>query len=473
MANKIIKVSGMTCSSCQTLLRNTISELDGVKSVNASYVKGEVSVKYDGRKLHISRIEKVIDDNGFTCGGGKRSGGKLTIKKDTLVTAGVLLFFIGAYFLVSSVFDFGFPVLSQDTSVMLMFFIGLVTGFHCIAMCGGFVVSYSADSKSNFMSHLKYGLSKTLSYALIGGVFGLIGSFIAFTPFIRGAAGMIAGLFLIGFGLNMLDMLIWFRRFRFRLPLFVDRWVAGKHMGNKNPVTIGLLNGLMIACGPLQAFYLMAATSGSFYWGAIYLAAFGLGTLPVLLGFGMVTSFLSSRFTARIMRYSGMLVIILGVIMVNRGLALSGIGYDITSMSVSAEVGVQQTISIDGGVQTIKMNVTRYGWEPDKFVLKKGVPVRWEINGLEINGCNNAIQVPKFGLEFPVKKGKQIIEFTPNDEGVVSWSCWMGMIPGAFVVVDEIDVTRVDEVKRELEKVVVPEGGSCGASKGGSCGCGG
>jgi len=130
-------------------------------------------------------------------------------------------------------------------------------------------------------------------------------------------------------------------------------------------------------------------------------------------------------------------------------------------------------IAMQDGYQIIEMEVNRYGWSPDKFVLKKGVPVKWIINAKEINGCNNAIQVPKYGLEFNIKPGEQVIEFTPDKSGTVSWSCWMGMIPGVFIVKDDIDVTNTAEIQKELDSVPELKGGSCGGGSSGGCGCGG
>ncbi|MBU4339716.1 MAG: hypothetical protein KKD46_02165 [Euryarchaeota archaeon] len=49
-----------------------------------------------------------------------------------------------------------------------------------------------------------------------------------------------------------------------------------------------------------------------------------------------------------------------------------------------------------------------------------------------MTGCNNAIIVPSLGLEFDIKKGEQIIEFTPTEAGTIKWSCWMGMIRIVF-----------------------------------------
>lgn len=109
------------------------------------------------------------------------------------------------------------------------------------------------------------------------------------------------------------------------------------------------------------------------------------------------------------------------------------------------------------------------GWSPNKFVLKKGVPVRRVINGKELTGCNNAIQVPKLGLKFDVKKGEQMIEFTPDEEGVIPFSCWMGMLSGSFIVKEGIDLGDQGAVQKELNSVQIPTGGSCGAG-GGRCG---
>jgi plastocyanin domain-containing protein len=97
-------------------------------------------------------------------------------------------------------------------------------------------------------------------------------------------------------------------------------------------------------------------------------------------------------------------------------------------------------------------------------VLQKGVPVRWIINGIEINSCNNRIVVRDYGLDFPINRGEQTIEFTPNKEGVVRWSCWMGMIPGSFIVVN--DVNNKTEQKT-LEATAPP------LTNSGGCGCGG
>jgi heme/copper-type cytochrome/quinol oxidase subunit 2 len=188
-----------------------------------------------------------------------------------------------------------------------------------------------------------------------------------------------------------------------------------------------------------------------------------------MLGFGYITSFISRKSTHKILKASAYIVIILGLIMVNRGLSLTGTGYDLNTLTSGFSVAAtsDSAIEMQDGKQIIRMEVNRYGWSPDKFVLKKDVPVKWIIQGKEINGCNNAIQVPSLGLKFDIKPGEQVIEFTPTKSGTIPWSCWMGMIPGVFSVQEDIG----DDITGALNAVEVPKGGSCGGS--GGCGCGG
>ena len=199
----------------------------------------------------------------------------------------------------------------------------------------------------------------------------------------------------------------------------------------------------MIACGPLQAIYIMAAGTGSMIEGAKVLFIFALGTLPVMLGFGFVTSFISGKLTQKILKASGIIVIILGLFMLNTGLMLTGSGFDVNTFTAILVPAQSDNIAVQkGGYQEIHMVVENNDWTPNKFVLEKGVPVHWIIDSKEGLSCNEGIQVPKYDLKFQIKPGEQEIDFTPADSGVVPWSCWMGMVPGTFVVVD--DINKVD-----------------------------
>lgn len=480
------KADGTTCTSCEKIIRKQAMKVDGVKRIKIDYATGEGIVEYDADKTDIDEILDKIEEKGYHCvileRDEKTTGSSKTIGWIFTIIGIALI----GFYLLRFADTINLPELTPTMSLGLIFLVGLLTGFHCVAMCGGFVLSYTAndarEKRSSYKSHLFYATGKTLSYTIIGAVFGLIGSIFAFTPLMRGIAGVLAGVFLIIFGLGMLNIFPGLKRFRIKEPAFLTKFTtdkAGKH--SSSPLVIGLLNGLFIACGPLQAMYVMAAGTGSAILGAKMLLFFGLGTLPALLGFGYIASLISSKATHKILKASGVIVIILGLMMLNNGLALSGSGYDMKSLIAKAaptntygktytELPASKNVAVvKDGYQEIRMDVTANGWSPDKFILQKGVPVHWIINGKELTSCNNAIQVPKYGLEFKIKPGEQVIEFTPTETGVIPWSCWMGMIPGTFVVVDDLGTANTTAIANTAAPART--GGSCGGSAGG-CGCG-
>ncbi|MBS3123345.1 sulfite exporter TauE/SafE family protein [Candidatus Woesearchaeota archaeon] len=486
------KVKGMHCKSCEKIISKELFKLEGINKFDIDYATEKAEVVFDESKTNFSEIKKKIEAKNYICEEQDdefSANTKITRlseqKQDWLywsfLAVGLLL---AVYFAWNIYGKFTMPAISQNMGYGLLFLVGLMTGFHCIGMCGGFVVSYTTkgvqEGKKPYQLHLSYAVGKTLSYTIMGALFGLLGSLIAFTPFLRGMAGILAGLFLILFGLKMLNIFPALRKLSWHFPDFVNKFRGHEEKKfHHSPLIIGLLNGLMIACGPLQAVYIMAAGTGSMIEGAKMLFIFGLGTLPVMLGFGYLTSIISSKATHKILKASGIIVLILGLVMLNRGLALTGSGYDLNTLStkLSTSSGINQgSVATSGiaviknGYQEIRMDVLSSGWKPDKFVLQKDVPVKWIINGKELNGCNSAIQVPKLGLSFDIKKGEQVIEFTPTEEGTISWSCAMGMIPGVFIVQKEAATDSAQTVK-VLNEVQVPQGGSCGG--GGGCGCGG
>lgn len=477
MITRKFLAEGTTCESCAEIIRKQALEVEGVKEIEFDYSTEKGHVVFDENLTDIDTILYKIEEKGYECfilsDADKKSWG---------VVVGIVGIVVIGYFLSGILESVAFPKIGANMGYGLLFLVGLLTGLHCVSMCGGFVLSYTAkdaqEGRLSHKSHIMYGLGKTISYTMIGAVFGLIGSIVAFTPLMRGVAGLLAGSFLVLFGLKMLNVIPGLRKLSVPMPRSVSKFLGEKSSGS-SPLVIGLLNGLMIACGPLQAIYIMAAGTGNMLEGAKLLFVFAIGTLPVMLGFGYIASYLSNKMTHKILKASGVMVIILGLLMINNGLALTGTGYDANSILASVSAAGDSVV-VAGGVQQIRMEVNRYGWSPDKFVLKKGVPVKWIINGKEINSCNNAIQVPKLGLRFDIKPGEQTIEFTPDQEGVIPFSCWMGMIPGTFIVKDDINVNDNAAVQKELAQVPQQQVGSCGgscgspscgAANGGGCGC--
>lgn len=472
---KIFIIKGMHCNSCAKLVEDNLR--DKVNDISVSYSKGRAEIDFDEDKISAKEIEDKIKDLGYEIGELNDKSARIDLEKSigwvVVVFSSVLLLYFLYQFLGN--FNISLPEIGGQTSLFLLFIVGILTGFHCVSMCGGFMVSYTAKNAINghksFYQHFVYGVSKTISYTIIGALFGLIGSVFFFSPGLRGGIAIFAGIFMIFYSLSMIGF-GFFRKFQFN-PKFLTKVATKKYSGAYfGPMITGLLNGLFIACGPLQALYIYAAGTGSVFQGGLSLMVFGLGTLPVMFGFGGLTNVISSKATKNILKVSAVIVMILGLVMLNRGLSLTGSGYDVKSIGAKfVNTGMTGNIVLDDGYQVIEMTVDRYGYSPDSFVLQKDVPVRWVINGKELNGCNNAIQVPSLDLEFDVKEGEQVIEFVPEEEGVIPWSCWMGMINGNFIVTN-------DGKAGDLDTKIVNKGNGCGGGCGGGCGstsggCGG
>ena len=65
------------------------------------------------------------------------------------------------------------------------------------------------------------------------------------------------------------------------------------------------------------------------------------------------------------------------------------------------------TVQVTDGKQIVKMTASSNGYSPNEFVVKAGIPVRWEIEGKEIYGCQGSLQAPAVGVPLlNLKEGK-------------------------------------------------------------------
>jgi sulfite exporter TauE/SafE len=380
--------------------------------------------------------------------------------------AGLIFLFIGLYFILSNLPLFSSPVVNPNAGLLLIFITGLLTSVHCVGMCSGFVIAYSTKNQETsrlvrVKQHFLYNISRLSSYAFFGILAGLIGSIFLLTNQFRGYLSIFAGLFMILYGLS--TFIPQLRRFTtIRTPSLI------KYTKNRGPVLFGLLNGLM-PCGPLQAMLIYAAATGNAIQGGIAMLTFGLGTIPLMFGFGNALSFLTHNYIGKIMKVSAVVVMALGLVTLNRGLTLSG--YILPTLnSKSSTTGLVSAIS---NYQEINMIVNENGWNPDAFIIKKGVPVKWNIYVERLTSCMSGIRIPKYDLSKDFSRADETVtlEFTPTEEGTVIFTCPMGMVSGRLIVKN--DLTNTTEIQQELNQVQKHScSGGCGSTCGSNCGCG-
>lgn len=232
---------------------------------------------------------------------------------------------------------------------MLDFFLVLSLGFlgsfgHCAGMCGPITAAFSlsaqpasADSShrssqwQQFRFHILLNLGRILSYALIGAGIGALGSVLI-------ASGQMAG---IGSGLRRImalltgSLLIWFGlvqispglpKLPILHPLLQGKWhqrlsqAMLKLSLDRHWWTPFLLGGVwgLIPCGFLYAAQIKAAETGNVWVGGATMLAFGLGTLPTMLGVGMSTSMISADRRSQLFRLGGWITLVIGIMTVMR-----------------------------------------------------------------------------------------------------------------------------------------------------------
>jgi sulfite exporter TauE/SafE/copper chaperone CopZ len=452
------EVEGIHCKSCKTLLETEVDVLMGVNNINVDYQTGRCWVEFDDLKISFSKIKDKIEEFDYKVvdlKNKKVANSRIADKEENksgfsgfaigLLIPFILIGLVVVYFLFKN-FG-GFSILAKlnesNLSYGLIFLIGFLVSFHCIGMCGGLVVTYSATiaaksagkKTSISLPHIQYNLGRLISYTVIGGILGGIGSFFAINPNFSGAMMLFAGLFMLLMAVALFTNFKALEKIIPKMPQFIARFLYNqKHDQNpKGPFFIGLLNGLM-PCGPLQAMQLYALGTGSISRGALSMGVYALGTIPLMFGFGAFISKISQRYIGRVMKFSAIVVGILGLIMFNRGLTNFNLGLKslIPKESVSQ---VQPAKKDDSNVQIARMDLTFRGYEPNVLYIKKGILVRWIINVKQMSGCTNEIILHGgYNIRKKLQKGENVIEFTPLQSGQIEFSCWMQMVWGKFIV---------------------------------------
>lgn len=205
--------------------------------------------------------------------------------------------------------------------------LGLVGSLHCAGMCGPLALALPVvgTSRLSFTAgRLLYNAGRITTYAVFGIAFGMLGQSLALAGLQRWVS-LVAGVLVLGglavsqrrnttvFAWNAIG---WLKR---SFAAVLARRTFGSLF------LLGMLNGLL-PCGLVYVAAAGATATGAVLPGVIYMIAFGIGTLPVMLGLGLAARQFQLRFRFRMQRLIPVSVACLGILLVLRGMAL-GIPY--------------------------------------------------------------------------------------------------------------------------------------------------
>jgi sulfite exporter TauE/SafE/copper chaperone CopZ len=468
METKTLKIGGMSCVNCQNRIEKALRAAAGVAEATVDYNRGTAVVRYDGEAAGLRDIELLIEGLGYRVVRAGAASAMPLSELSACVVVILALWMLARQFGASGLSS-AFPLAEAGMGYGMALVIGLITSVHCVAMCGGINLSQcipyagGGGGAALVRPSILYNAGRVVSYTVVGGVVGALGSVLTISGRFQGIVQILAGVFMVIMGVNMLGLFPALRRFNLRLPRLFARKIEAERAGRGGPFAVGLLNGLM-PCGPLQAMQLYALSTGSAVSGAIAMFLFSAGTVPLMFALGAASSVLSGKFTARVMKAGALLVAALGLTMFEGGWSLGGLPDPFDKIAAAFEAPGAAAASpaalppIVDGVQMV--NSTLSAGRYPAIAVQAGIPVRWTINAPQgsVNGCNNRMIIREYGIEHRFTTGDNVIEFTPERVGSVPYSCWMGMIRSRITVVaegaepEEAD----DEVKRVPAGVVIP-----------------
>jgi sulfite exporter TauE/SafE len=223
---------------------------------------------------------------------------------------------------------------------LLAFTTGVLGGLgHCTGMCGPLVASYTLAGASHgagsflgrLTPHLLYNLGRITTYALIGALMGLSGSFVNVAGGLAGLQNVVAvaaGVMMIFMGLSITGIRVgtgwrggtgWIEKHNLPVLLLAQRVRASSSAFRYYP--LGVVLGLL-PCGLSYTVFIASAGTGKTASGMLTALFFGAGTLPALLFFGAVMSTLGAALRGRIYRAGGVAVIVMGVYFLLKGIRL-------------------------------------------------------------------------------------------------------------------------------------------------------
>lgn len=211
------------------------------------------------------------------------------------------------------------------------FILGLLGSFHCVGMCGPIAFMLPVDRTNAYkkLSQISiYHIGRLLAYSLIGLVFGLIGKSLSIFGF-QQQLSIIIGVLMIAVVLIPQKK---FNKYNFSKPIykFISKIKSalGQALKKKTKdtfLTIGFLNGFL-PCGLVYMAVFAAIASGNALNGSLYMAVFGLGTIPLMTTAIYFSQFLKGTVRQKIQKAIPVFVVIIGLLFIIRGMGL-GIPY--------------------------------------------------------------------------------------------------------------------------------------------------
>jgi sulfite exporter TauE/SafE/copper chaperone CopZ len=293
-------VKGMHCAACEVLIEKKLLEIPGVKAVDASTANAKAIVEYEGKKPSLSFLNILFQKDNYIFSENQNVITENTAISDnsTLLGLAIAVSIMAIFLVLDRMGVSGLFNISSSSSLFSFFGFGILAGLSsCAALVGGIVLSmakqwnelYSADTPSSkkLQPHILFNTGRILSYGILGGILGLIGSRLSLSFTVTAWLIIAISILMITLAFQMLDIKA-FRKFQIALPKSITRNIANekKFQGKYMPFIMGAAT-FFLPCGFTITAQTIALLSANAIQGALIMGLFALGTVPMLLLIGI------------------------------------------------------------------------------------------------------------------------------------------------------------------------------------------
>ena len=281
-----LHVHGMHCNACVVLTESELKSHPKVASAKSDLGSRSVEICGDFGDLSLDKIAKeltqVLSQHQLS-----------TERQKTTVHWGdfkwavpIALGFIALFLLLQKI---GIVNLVNAGKVTFgtAFVVGIVASLStCMAVVGGLLLSMSATfarEGDEVKPQVLFHVSRIVSFFILGGVIGLVGSAFQLGSVSTFILGLIIGLVMLVLGVNLLDVFPWAKKLQPAMPKFLAHKAlnASKLNHTLTPALVGIAT-FFLPCGFTQSMQIYTLSTGSFWSGGLTMLMFALGTLPVL-----------------------------------------------------------------------------------------------------------------------------------------------------------------------------------------------
>ncbi len=325
-------VHGMHCNACILMIESELNDLPQINQVTADLKNHSVEVVGNfNNKTHEEIAHELtipLQPHGYTISIDKQQ--HTTNWSDFKIALPVALGFAVLFVLLQKI---GIVNLAQTNQVTYgtAFIIGIIASLStCMAVVGGLLLSMSATfakEGDKIKPQLLFHGGRLISFFILGGVIGLIGSAFTLNTAATFILSLVIGLVMLILGINLLDTFPWAKKFQPAIPKAIAKRMHGVSKFNHTltPLLVGIAT-FFLPCGFTQSMQLYTLTTGNFIQGGLTMLAFALGTLPVLALISFSSFSIQKRAGAGIFfKTAGLIVIMFALFNLINSLVIVGL----------------------------------------------------------------------------------------------------------------------------------------------------